>query len=162
MAVQVVMANGRSLTLRNRLAGLGLVAQSAVIAGALVLAWLLVAPLATRFSGTLGLKATLLAAVACYAGAQFSLLISALIRGSASIMNRLVLGMIARAMFPMVLGAGLHLRNHELAGAGLILYVLVFYLVTLAADTALLVAQVPQRLTSKSLTPKPLVPRKAH
>ncbi len=149
MAVQVVMANGQSLTLRSRLAGLGLVAQSAVIAGALVLAWLLVAPLAASLSGTLGLRAALVAAVACYAGAQFSLLISALLRGGATIMNRLVMGMIARAMFPMVLGAGLHLRDPELADAGLILYVLVFYLVTLAADTALLVAQVSD-------------PRKAH
>jgi hypothetical protein len=134
------------------LAGLGLVAQSALIAGALVVAYLLVAPLAVSLSGTFGLKTALLAAVACYVGAQFSLLISALIRGGATIMHRLVLGMTARAMFPMVLGAGLHLRDPELASAGLISYVLVFYMVTLAVDTALLVAQVPQ----------PLVPRKGH
>jgi len=144
------------------LAGLGLVAQSAVIAGALAGSYLLVAPLAAGVSGALGLKTALLAAVACYVGAQFSLLISALIRGGATIMNRLVLGMIARAMFPMVLGAGLHLRDPELAHAGLILYVLVFYLVTLAADTVLLLAQVPQSLTSQPLVPKPLVPKKGH
>jgi hypothetical protein len=124
------------------LAGLGVVAQSAVVAGALVVAYLLVAPLAASLSGTFGLKTALLAAVACYVGAQFSLLISVLIRGGATIMHRLVLGMVARAMFPMVLGAGLHLRDPELASAGLICYVLVFYMVTLAVDTALLVAQV--------------------
>jgi hypothetical protein len=134
------------------LARLGLVAQSLFIAAALAGAFLLLAPLAYRVSGPTGLKVELLAALICWLGALFSLSISVLIRGGVSIMNRLALGMTARAMAPLVLGAGLHIKHAELAGAGLIFYVLVFYMVTLTADTALLVAQVPQ----------PLVPRKAH
>lgn len=146
------MTNGPAQTLKARLARLGLVAQSLFVAAALSVAWLLVAPLAYGVSGLLGLKVALLAALLCWLGALFSLTISAFIRGGVSVMHRMALGMTARAMVPLVLGVGLHLKDVELAGAGLIFYVLVFYMVTLTADTALLVAQVPQ----------PLVPRKAH
>ena len=79
------------------LASLGLVAQSAVIGFALVVALLLVAPLALRVSGAFGLQAALAAAICCWLGAQFSLLIAAMIRGGASLMQRLLLGMIGRA-----------------------------------------------------------------
>jgi hypothetical protein len=65
-------------------------------------------------------------------------------------MHRMLMGMAARAMVPMVLGVGLHVKDPGLAAAGLIFYVIVFYMVALAADTALLVAQVPE----------PLIPRK--
>ncbi len=146
------MTNGPGQTLKARLARLGLVAQSMFIAAALAGAFLLLAPLAYGVSGLFGLKVALLAALLCWMGALFSLSISALIRGGVSVMNRLALGMTARAMVPLVLGVGLHMKHADLAGAGLIFYVLVFYMVTLAADTALLVSQVPQ----------PLVPRKAH
>jgi hypothetical protein len=146
------MTNGPSQTLKARLARLGLVAQAMFVAAALLFAGLLLAPLAYTASGRLGLSVELLAAVVCWLGALFSLSISALIRGGVSVMNRLALGMTARAMVPLVLGVGLHHKHADLAGAGLIFYVLAFYMVTLAADTVLLVAQVPQ----------PLVPRKAH
>jgi hypothetical protein len=134
------------------LARLGLVAQSLFVAAALAGALLLLAPLAYAISGPFGLQVELLAALLCWMGALFSLSISAFIRGGVSVMNRMVLGMTARAMMPLVLGVGLHMKDASLAGAGLIFYVLVFYMVTLTADTALLLSQVPQ----------PLVPRKAH
>ncbi len=158
-AVQRLMADGRSQILKHKLAGLGLVAQSAVIGCALLVVWLLLAPLAIGVSGTFGLQAALLAALCCWLGAQFSLLIAALIRGGASLLQRILLGLVARAMFPLVVGTALHIRNPELATAGLIFYVLVFYMVTLAVDTALLIAQVPQPLAAKPQSP---AARRAH
>jgi hypothetical protein len=146
------MTDGRRLILKHKLAGFGLPAQSAVVGGALLLVWLLLAPLAVSLDGSLGLVAAAIAAGACWMGAQFSLLIATLVRGTDHLLHRIVLGMTARSMFPLVLGAGLHIRNPQLAAAGLIFYVLVFYMVSLAAETALLLAQVPQ----------PLAPKKAH
>jgi hypothetical protein len=143
------MANGRSQILKHKLAGLGLVSQSALIGCALVVAWLLLAPLAMRLNGSDGLRAAAIAAVCCWLGAQFSLLIAAMIRGGATLMTRIWLGMIARAMFPLVVGTALHLRDPQLAAAGLIFYVLVFYMVTLAADTALLLSQVPESVAPR-------------
>lgn len=146
------MERNQRPTLRARLKSLGPVAQSAFIALALLVVWLAVAPLAYGVSGMPGLQVSLLAALICWLGAQFSLLISLLIRGDEVIFQRLVLGMTARAMVPLVLGTGLQLKNAQLASAGLIFYVLVFYMVTLAADTALLLSH----------TKQPLAPKKVH
>lgn len=148
------MTNGSRPTLKRKLASLGLVAQAAFVAAALAAAWVAVAPLAWGVSGSFGLVMALLAASLCWLGALFSLLISALLRSSDSIMSRLALGMTARAMVPLVLGTGLHVKYPQLAAAGLILYVVAFYLVALAADTALLVAQVPQPSVSKLVARK--------
>jgi hypothetical protein len=146
------METGQRLTLRARLKSLGPLAQSAFIALALLIGWLLLAPLAYSVSGMSGLQVSLLAGAICWLGAQFSLLISQLVRGEEVIFPRLVLGMTARAMVPLVLGTGLQLKNAQLASAGLIFYVLVFYMVTLAADTALLLSH----------TKQPLAPKKVH
>jgi hypothetical protein len=150
------MANGQSQNLKHKLAGLGLFAQSALIGCALLAAWLLLSPLAMQTAGAEGLQAAAIAAVVCWLGAQFSLAIAALIGEGASLLSRIWLGMAARAMFPLVIGTALHIRNPGLNAAGLIFYVLVFYMVTLAADTALLLSRVPEPLapTSRSLAPK--------
>ena len=58
-------------------------------------------------------------------------------------------------MFSMVIGTALHIRNPELASAGLIFYLLVFYMVTLAADTVLLLAQAQQPLAPTAPARKP-------
>jgi hypothetical protein len=153
------MASGQSQNLKHKLAGLGLFAQSALIGCALLAAWLLLSPLALQTAGAEGLQAAAIAAVVCWLGAQFSLAIAALIGEGASLLSRIWLGMIARAMFPLVIGTALHIRNPGLNAAGLIFYVLVFYMVTLAADTALLLSRVSEPLAPAS---RSLAPKKAH
>ncbi len=135
------------------MARLGLPAQSLFVVAALGGVYGLLAPLAYGVSGTQGLLAALVAAVVCWVGALFSLLISAMVRGSVTVMHRMLFGMTARAMAPLVLGTGLHMNDAALASAGLIFYVIVFYMVTLAADTALLLAQVPQPLIPRKIAP---------
>jgi hypothetical protein len=137
----------------RRLADLGPLAQTALVTGALVATWLLVAPLAASISGTAGLWAAAVAAGVCWMGAVFALSMSALVR-SAAVMHQMLFGMLARAMFPLLLGAMLHMRVEWLATSGMIYYLIVCYMVSLAVETALLLAQIPTPMTPGSMTPK--------
>jgi len=142
------MPSGQSGTW-NKLASLGPCGQAALVTGALVVAWLALAPLAGATQGSSGLAAAAVGAGVCWLGATFALLIGALVRGQGAVLQRMVLGMMARAMFPLMLGAMLHMRVQWLAAAGMIYYLLVFYMVGLAVETLLLLAQVAPTMLPK-------------
>ena len=63
-------------------------------------------------------------------------------------MYGLALGMLARTMLPLVVGVVLTMKVAWLADAGMIFYLLVFYLASLAIETMLLVAQVSTAVKS--------------
>jgi hypothetical protein len=62
---------------------------------------------------------------------------SHLLRGPKHALAALLAGMAARMGIPLAFGLAIHLQGGPLAEAGLLYYLLVFYPVALAAETAL-------------------------
>jgi hypothetical protein len=145
------MSGGRKTSLRDSLATLGLGAHATLLAGVLLVAVAAAAPIALAASGLPGLVAALVAAAVCLVGAELALALAALFHGPAAAMYALAVGMLARTVVPMLLGVTLHLAVPELAAAGMIFYLLGFYFVALAAETALLVARIPAGTSGKAV-----------
>lgn len=124
-------------------------AQAALVTGALVAVWIVVAPVASWVAGPAGLAAAGVGAGVCWLGAVFALALSALFHGPSAFMPRLLVGMLARTMFPLMLGTLLHMQVPALAEAGMIYYLLVFYMVSLALETAMLLAESPSSLPTE-------------
>ena len=133
----------------SKLGGWSRLAQAALVSAALVAVWLLLSPLAAWLDGPAGLVAAAVGAGVCWLGGIFALLLSSLLRGAGSFMPRLLLGMLARTMFPLLLGTLLHMRVESLAAAGMIYYLLVCYMVSLTVETAMLLAENPSSLPSE-------------
>ncbi len=74
--------------------------------------------------------------------AEFALAIGWLFRGPAAAMYGMVAGMFARMSVALFTGVALQRGVPLLADAAMIAYLLVFYLVTLAVEAALLVAKI--------------------
>jgi hypothetical protein len=145
------MSVSRKSSLRNRLSGLGLFAHAGLLAGVLSLAWLVAVPVALATSGEAGLIAAAAGGLISLAGAEGALVLSALFRGPAAAMYALAVGMLARTIVPLVLGVALHLGVPRLASAGMIFYLLGFYLVALAAETALVIAKIAPHASGKAV-----------
>ncbi len=133
----------------SKLGGLSRLAQAVLVSGALLVAWLFLAPLAAWLDGSAGLGAAGVGAAVCWLGAIVALLFTALLRGAGSFLPRLLMGMMARTMLPLLLGTLLHVRVGWLAAAGMIYYLLVFYMVSLTIETMLLLAENPSAFGSK-------------
>ena len=128
--------------MRTRLAALSLPAQAAWASALVIGLWLVVAPISYQISGAIGPRAAAAGAGVCLLGAWLALAIAAFFPGPTGAMHRMLFSMLARTMIPLLLGVALHLNVPSLAAAGMIFYLLVFYLATLVFDTALLLAQV--------------------
>jgi hypothetical protein len=126
----------------TRLGRLGPIAQAGLLTVILTICWLLAAPLAYRISGQNGILAASVGAGACWLGAQLAVAISALCGGSAGALNAMLLGMLGRMLLPLLIGVTLHVYVPALAHAGMIFYLMVFYLIVLASETLLMLAQV--------------------
>jgi hypothetical protein len=66
-------------------------------------------------------------------------------------MYSILFGMLSRTLIPLVLGVLLHAKVPVLAEGGMIFYLLVFYLLTLALETALLLAQITSHSSRNSI-----------
>lgn len=141
------MSGSRMTNIWNRLSRLGVLAQAGLVSGVVLCVWLVVAPLAYRVSPSMGLVASATAAGICLVGAALALASAALLRGPSAAMQRMLLGMFARALLPLLLGVALHVKVPALADAGMIFYLLVFYLATLVTETLVMLAQVPRSHT---------------
>jgi hypothetical protein len=128
--------------MRTRLAALSLPAQAAWASALVFGLWLVAAPTSYQISGASGPRAAATGAGVCLLGAWLALAISALFPGPSGAMHRMLFSMLARTMIPLLLGVALHLNAPSLAAAGMIFYLLIFYVATLVFDTALLLAQV--------------------
>lgn len=137
------MSGNHNSTLRQRLAGLGVFAQAVVVAGVVLAVWLLVAPAGYAISGTSGVIAAAVGAALCLVGAVPAVTVSAFFHGPNAAMYALAVGMLARTLVPMALGVVVHLSVPSLAAAGMIFYLLIFYVVALVVETALTLAKVP-------------------
>ena len=143
------MSIRRSTIIWNKLGRLGHPAQAGLVCAVVAFVWLLVAPVAYLVSGTAGPWAAAAAASVCLFGAGLALAIAALFRGPVAAMHGMVLGMLARMLFPLLLGVALHLKVPSLSEAGMVYYLLIFYMPTLAAETMLLLARVPANAPSE-------------
>ncbi len=142
------MSGSQKSTLRDHLARLGILAQAGLVAGVVVVAWLPVAPVAYAISGSTGVIAAAVAAGVCLVGAEFALIATLPFAGTSAAMYSLTVGMLARTLIPLVSGVVLHLRVPLLAGAGMIFYLLVFYMIALATETVLMIAKIPPSTAS--------------
>ncbi len=93
-------------------------------------------------AGWPGLEAAAVAAGVCLLGGVTALAASSAIRGPEAVLYSVVFGMFFRMGFPLFVGGYLHWKGGSLAQAGVLFYILVFYLLTLAVDTILIVKQI--------------------
>jgi hypothetical protein len=121
----------------GNLRGRGLAARAAMLALAVLVVFVPVGPVAVCIGGCTALAAAAVAAVFCLAGATIALMASHLLRGPKHALAALLAGMTARMGIPLAFGLAIHLQGGPLAEAGLLYYLLVFYPVALAAETAL-------------------------
>jgi hypothetical protein len=109
--------------------------RAAVLAIAVVLVFLIVAPLIAYLGGPASLVAAAVAAGVCLAGAAFGLVADGFRRDPADVVRPLLLSMAARMGLPLACGLAVQLRGGPLAEAGFLYYLVVFYLITLAVAT---------------------------
>jgi hypothetical protein len=129
---------GHSLLFRT--AVLGLVPLPVLLA---------IAPIAVHYAGIAGLAAAAVAAVLCLAGACPALVICNRLRKPNEALAGLLAGTLVRMGVPLMFGLAIHFCGGPLAEAGLIYYLLIFYLVTLAAGTVLALPVKPKPATRR-------------
>jgi hypothetical protein len=117
-----------------------------LLAVGMLIGWLLVLPLAYSVGGATGTGAALVAVVLCLIGGELGLLIAAAFRGPAAAMHGLMLGLLARMAMPLLVGATLHVKVPALADAGMVFYLIAFYMVGLACETWLILSTIEPSL----------------
>lgn len=120
---------------------LSLPARAALLGVWLIVVWAAIAPISLRMHEEMGFLAATLAAGICLVSAELALLIWEFLRAPALALYGVLVGMLVRMGLPLIIGGALHLANKPLADAGLLYYVLVFYLATLIVETVLILAQ---------------------
>jgi hypothetical protein len=111
--------------------------RETVLSSALLVAWLVVAPLSFWLHGVLGLAAASLAAVVCLTGAAAALAIGELSGALAGPLVGLLLAMGMRTGVPLLFVVVLQLTGGVLKGAGLVYYVVLFYVLALGVEVPL-------------------------
>jgi hypothetical protein len=124
----------------RKLARLRLSRRILLLSSAVALAWLLLTPVTVLQTGAFGMTAATLAAALCLTGAIAALIFADRFRRPEQAILVLGISIIFRTAIPLAIGAVVFLQSPLLAEAGWMYYLLVFYLVTLACETVLLVA----------------------
>jgi hypothetical protein len=119
--------------LRNRGVAIRLIVLGLITFAAYALA----VPVAIHLGGSTALAAATVAGGLCLAGAAAALVVADRTRGSGGAFRALWLGMTLRMGVPLTAGIAIHLHGGPLARAGLLCYLLVFYLTALVAGTIL-------------------------
>ncbi len=121
------------LSLRSR----GLGAKSAVLGLVVLAVYVPVAPFAALHRGLMGMAAAALGALFCWLGAECGLLICGLFQDPKLAAQGMLLGMLPRMAIPIGMGLAVQLLGGPLAEAGVLVYLVVFYPVTLSVETVL-------------------------
>ena len=103
---------------------------------------LILAPFVWALQGNIGLVAMGAAAFFCGASAIGAQLIAVLLVGPAHPIHAVMIAMLLRMVPPLALCAAVGLRRGPLTDAGMVFYMIGFYLVTLAVDTWLSVSRI--------------------
>lgn len=115
----------------------GLALQSAVLLLAVAALYGLISPVVAYLGGAVGLAAAAIAAGLCLLGAGLALGVCRLFRDPRHALHGVLIGMLLRMGIPLFSALAFLLQGGPLAKAGLLVYLLVFYLVTLSVQTAL-------------------------
>jgi len=102
-------------------------------------AMLVVGPVAAYMGGVEALRAAAVAALVCLAGSELGLAASLPFRNPQTLWLGVLLGMLPRLGIPLGFAAFFSFQGGRLANAGFLYYLLVFYLVSLAVETAVMV-----------------------
>jgi hypothetical protein len=102
-----------------------------------------------------GVAASGVAAGCCWLGALAALIFGALLSRSGNAANGVLLGMLFRMGIPLAFGIALDRRGGPLADAGVFGMILVYYFVTLVAETALSLKLLPPADKSTNVTKAP-------
>src|SRR4051794_38071256 len=143
------MSGSRDAIFWNKLAGLSLPAQAGLTSALMCGLWIALAPVAYQVSGAMGLVAEALGGGLCLFGALLGLAVGAAFPGSSGVLKRMFFAMLTRTVVPLMAGVALHLKSSDLARAGLIYYLLIFYMATLVIETTMLLAQVSRTHSSE-------------
>ena len=120
-----------------RLRNARLAVQLSALLVVVLCVYAVVAPIAGRLDGGLGIAAAAVAAGLCLAGAGVALAAANALRSPDRVLVGMLIGLIARMFIPLGFGVGLYFYSPPLADAGLLVYLLVFYPLTLGVETAL-------------------------
>jgi hypothetical protein len=135
----------------------GVAVRAAILGAAVVVALAVVAPAATYLCGAAAMAAATVAACLCLAGAGAALIVTDPFREPQHAWTGLLTGMALRMGIPLISGLALQIRGGPLVKAGFLYYLLVFYAVALAVETALSLPQ-QRRPTSPSQGPSNVAP----
>ncbi|MBN2475769.1 MAG: hypothetical protein JXB62_14250 [Pirellulales bacterium] len=116
---------------------LGLAARVGVLLSVAAVTYAIAASVGWHVSGPVGLGASAVAAGVCLLGATLALVISYWLRDPASALYGMLFGMLFRMGIPLAFAVAIHLWGGVLAEAGVLYYLVAFYPVTLAVETAL-------------------------
>lgn len=114
-----------------------LVRQSLLLALAVLVSFPFVAWFQHGKYGQLGLLATLVAAGVCFAAGMLALIVTDVFKGLGNPLAGLLASILVRTGLPLVAGVAIHANGGYLADSGTFGAILVFYLVTLTAETVI-------------------------
>jgi hypothetical protein len=120
-----------------RLKNAGFSVQLCALVAVVLCVFGVVGPIAGWLNSGLGVAAAAIAAGLCLAGAGIALAAASALRSPDRVLVGALIGMIARMIIPLGFGMGIHFFYPPLADAGLLVYVLVFYPLTLAVEVSL-------------------------
>ena len=120
---------------------LSLRARAGLLAGSLLLAAVVVLPIAFSASGQAGLIAGLFAALVCLVPGLVTLALGEVFRGPNFALFNVLFGMLIRMGVPLAVCAAVYALGGPLVDGGMVFSLLAFYPVMLLVETLLLVAQ---------------------
>jgi hypothetical protein len=126
-----------------RLQGLGLAGQEAILGSIALAAWLVFAPLAAHLSGAAGFASSGVAMACCWLGNAAALGIAGSFKAQS--LGRLLLPIPIRMGVPLLAAAACYAQARWLVQAGLLYYLVAFYLLLLIVETALLLPRRSER-----------------
>lgn len=122
---------------RHPLAALSHGRRLAVLVGVAALSLAVVGPLAWSYAGSVGLAGAISACAVCTLGAALALSLGWLISAEQAPLLHLGAGLFLRMVFPLGYALFVMKTNPALVSAGALYSLVVFYMVTLAVETAL-------------------------
>lgn len=110
-----------------------------IFSAGVVLAWLLMAWPAHQLAGNWGLVGCSVSAILCVVPGWITLFVSGRLNGPAAAAFVALGGMVLRLVFVLGVGMGLYLGIDVFTQRSLLVWLVVFYCITLALETALVI-----------------------
>ena len=121
--------------------------RGAILGIALLLAGAIVIPVAYWWADVAGAWAAAAAWATCFISGLLAYWLAQRFNDPQKVLYQVLSGTLVRMSIPLAACLGVHLYGGTLAEAGFVYYILAFYFVTLAVDTALVARSLPQEST---------------